>query len=244
MTKDPKIYCSYDKLIPVSELKPHPRNPATHPAAQIKLLAQIISKAGWRSAITVSARSGYVIAGHGRLQAAIAGGFTVAPVDCQEFPDDAAEVAHLVADNRIASLAEINSDALGKLLRDYQGIDPAMIAYDPKALDALLKANPAADLAGVIKAETEHRTEDTLDPEAVIASLTGHVQRLAQQHPERLRDAMAVILPAGRGHTRDILILADPACADAAAELRRLAEAGTRSPVTALLSVLLPLGGK
>lgn len=243
MTKEPKIYCAYDKLLPITKLKPHPRNPTQHPTKQIELLAAIIRKAGWRSAITVSTRSGYVIAGHGRLQAALAGGFTVAPVDYQDFDSDESEVAHLVADNRIASLAEINSDALGKLLRDYQDIDPAMIAYDSKALDALLKANPAADLANVIKSEAE-RHDDELDPQAIITSLTGHVERLAAQHPERLRDALAVILPAGRGHTRDCLILADPACADAAAELRRLAEVGTKSPIAALLSALIPLGGK
>ncbi|MBU4246983.1 MAG: ParB/Srx family N-terminal domain-containing protein [Verrucomicrobia bacterium] len=240
----PAIHCAYDKLIALDKLRPHPRNPNTHPKKQVDLLAEIIRRQGWRAPIVVSKRSGFIVAGHCRLQAAQAAGLKVAPVNFQDFPTDEAENEHLLADNKIAELAETDADLLTELLRSCPTVDAVLTGYDSEALDKLLAANPSADLAAAIRSETEHHVDDTLDPEAVIASLTGHVERLAQQHPERLRNALAVILPAGRGHTRDILILADPACADAAAELRRLAEAGNKSPVTALLAALLPLGGK
>ena len=64
------VYCAYDEEIAISELKPNPRNPNTHPKEQIELLAKIIKKTGWRSPITVSTLSGMIVKGHGRLMAA------------------------------------------------------------------------------------------------------------------------------------------------------------------------------
>lgn len=239
----PAIHCAHDALVPLAELKPHPRNPNQHPQAQIKLLAEIIRRQGWRAPIVVSKRSGFIVAGHGRLQAARAAGLEVAPVNFQNFESDAAEVEHLLADNRIAELSDTDNALLAELVKNCPGIDAAMTGYDPDALQKLIDTDPAAELAGAIRSEQEHHANDAPDPQAVIDGLAGHIQRLAEQHPERLKDAVAVILPAGRGHTRDCLILADPACADAAAELRRHVDAGEKSPVAALMSALLPMGG-
>jgi hypothetical protein len=65
-----KVECAYNELWPIERLKENPRNPNTHPQKQIDLLAKIIRETGWRSPIVVSARSGYVVKGHGRLLAA------------------------------------------------------------------------------------------------------------------------------------------------------------------------------
>lgn len=237
------IHCAHDALVPLDELKPHPHNPNKHPPAQIKLLAEIIRRQGWRAPIVVSKRSGYIVAGHGRLQAARATGLEVAPVNFQDFATDAAEVEHLLADNRIAELSDTDEHLLAELVKNCPGIDATLAGYDPAELQKLIDSDPAAELAAAIQAEQEHHANDAPDPQAVIDGLAGHIQRLAEQHPDRLRDAVAVILPAGRGHTRDCLILADPACADAAAELRRHVDAGEKSPVASLLSALLPMGG-
>jgi ParB-like chromosome segregation protein Spo0J len=69
------------------------------------MLTRIIRHQGWRNPIVVSARSGFVIAGHGRLAAARLLGVDQVPVDVQEFATEADEWAHLVADNRIAELS-------------------------------------------------------------------------------------------------------------------------------------------
>ena len=37
-----EVWCSFDKLVPIEELKPNPRNPNTHPVRQIELLAKNI----------------------------------------------------------------------------------------------------------------------------------------------------------------------------------------------------------
>jgi len=101
-----KIHCSHTELRDPTSLVEHPRNYNTHPAEQIRLLAKIIKHQGWRNPITVSKRSGFVVKGHGRLAAAMLLKAEKVPVDIQEYKDEASEVADMIADNRIAELAE------------------------------------------------------------------------------------------------------------------------------------------
>jgi hypothetical protein len=65
------VFCAYDELVATPTLTGNPRNPNKHPQEQIKLLATIIRSQGWRAPITVSRRSGFVVRGHGRLDAAL-----------------------------------------------------------------------------------------------------------------------------------------------------------------------------
>ena len=128
----PEIRCSYRELRDPASLTPHPRNPNRHPGEQIRLLAKIIEHQGWRNPIVVSTRSGFVIAGHGRLMAARLMGLESVPVDLQDFETEADEWAHLVADNRLAELAELEKDALDALLReiDAAGLDVNLAGFD------------------------------------------------------------------------------------------------------------------
>lgn len=116
----PEIYCAYDELVPIADLKPNPRNPNTHPDEQVRLLAKIITENGWRAPITVSKRSGYIVRGHGRLMAAKAAGLEECPVDYQSYESDEQELQDLIADNRIAELAEIDDELLGELMAELE----------------------------------------------------------------------------------------------------------------------------
>lgn len=69
----PIVHCSFTKMVATADLKPNPDNPNTHPKAQVEKLAKIITAHGWRHPITVSKRSGFIVAGHCRLLAAING---------------------------------------------------------------------------------------------------------------------------------------------------------------------------
>ena len=135
-----QINCAHDKVVPLEELTPNPRNPNTHNERQIELLAKVIRHQGWRAPITVSTRSGFVVAGHGRLEAATLLGVEGAPVDYQDFESEAAEHAHMVADNRIAELAEINDDVLKDVLLelDTGEIDMDLTGFDVDALEDLM----------------------------------------------------------------------------------------------------------
>ena len=93
---------------------PHPRNPHTHGEEQITKLATLIKHHGFRHPITVSKRSGFIIAGHCRLLAAKALGLKRVPVDYQDFDNEAQEWAVLVSDNVIQDFAELD----GKLMKD------------------------------------------------------------------------------------------------------------------------------
>lgn len=149
--ESPGIRCSYKELRDPATLTPHPRNPNKHGARQVDMLARIIRHQGWRNPIVVSARSGFVVAGHGRLQAALQLGAAEVPVDVQEFATEADEWAHLVADNRIAELADMDTGGLGELLRDLgevEDFDLDLTGFDDEALAGMLEPDNAADPAG------------------------------------------------------------------------------------------------
>jgi len=40
------IHCAYDQLVRVADLKPHPKNPNTHSAAQVAAIAAVIEGNG------------------------------------------------------------------------------------------------------------------------------------------------------------------------------------------------------
>lgn len=106
------VHISDIVMMPVSELKPHPKNPNSHSKEQIKRLAQILSYQGWRYPIKVSKLSGYITSGHGRLEAARFLGLDEVPVSFQDYADTDQEYADIVADNAIASWSELDFSAI------------------------------------------------------------------------------------------------------------------------------------
>lgn len=89
----PKVYCTFTRMVAIEEIIPNPRNPNKHPKKQIELLAKIIKAQGWRAPITVSNRSGFIVRGHARLEAAKLLGLTECPVDFQDYDNEAVEWA-------------------------------------------------------------------------------------------------------------------------------------------------------
>ena len=114
-----KVFCCYDKMVDITELVENPRNPNKHPEEQLKILAKVIKQNGWRAPITVSKLSGFIVKGHGRLQAAKLLGCEKVPVDYQEYENESLEYADLMADNRIAELSEIDNKKLLELFHEF-----------------------------------------------------------------------------------------------------------------------------
>lgn len=123
------VYSAYDSIVKIEELKENPKNPNTHSEQQIELLAEVIKKTGWRASITVSNLSGYIVKGHGRLQAAKFAGFNEVPVEYQNFKDEEEEMAALLADNKIAELAEIDNEKLKEIFNDFDFEDLLTTGY-------------------------------------------------------------------------------------------------------------------
>ena len=149
------IHCAHDKIVKLKDIKPNPRNPNQHPADQVELLAKIIGEQGWRAPVSVSKRSGFIVRGHGRLMAAQLLGAKSAPVDYQDYDTDAEEWADLLADNRLAELAEIDIGMVQDILVEIgEEIDLDLTGFDMAAISEIAdSANGGndADTSGINK---------------------------------------------------------------------------------------------
>lgn len=101
-----EIKCQYTKLVNVNAVIPHDKNANKHPEKQVEILAKIIEYQGFRTPLVISNLSGKLVSGHGRLLAAHKLGMTEVPCDFQDFENEEQEIAHLYADNKIASMAD------------------------------------------------------------------------------------------------------------------------------------------
>ncbi len=108
--------------VPISDVKPNPKNRNTHPVEQLKRLAELIKYQGWRLPIIVSKRSGLIVAGHGRLEAAKLLKCDTVPVHYQDFENEDQEYAFLVSDNAISAWSELD---LAGINMDLGSFDPA-----------------------------------------------------------------------------------------------------------------------
>lgn len=118
-----KIKCLFDKLVSIVSLKTHPKNRNQHPQDQIERLAKILDFQGWRYPVKVSKQSGFVTAGHGRIEAAKFLGWTEVPVNYQDYESDDQEYADLIADNAISEWSELDLPEIHKDLEDIGPFD-------------------------------------------------------------------------------------------------------------------------
>ena len=135
------VHCAHLRLADVTSLIPNPRNPNKHSDKQVALLAKVIRHQGWRAPITISKRSGFIVTGPGRLAAALLLQVEQVPIDEQDFATESDEWAHLVADNRLAELADADRSMIADLLKDLDaegGVDMDLTGFDMDALDELM----------------------------------------------------------------------------------------------------------
>lgn len=119
ITKDNiPVFCSYDKLLNINDIKLNPDNPNKHPEKQLKMLGEVIKGNGWRQSVTISRLSHLVVKGHGRILAAKMLNLCEIPVEYQEYSNKDEEMADLLADNRIAELAEMDNDMPCSIIND------------------------------------------------------------------------------------------------------------------------------
>lgn len=118
-----KFNCAHTEVVDIHKIQPHIRNANNHPEKQIELLAKIIDYQGQRLPIVISKRSGFIVAGHGRLEAIKKLGWEKAAVDYQDFENEAQEIAHLFADNKISELAQHDDSMMIDTLKDLDMAD-------------------------------------------------------------------------------------------------------------------------
>ena len=158
MIGDIPVFCTYDELLDIEKVVGNPRNPNKHPKKQVEMLAKIIKATGWRANITISRLSGFVVKGHGRLEAALKAGCEKVPVEYQNYTSEAEEYADLTADNRLAELSDMDNTMLADILAEIDtGEFPLdLTGYTEEDLDGIIGAIAGADDAEPNDQDNEH----------------------------------------------------------------------------------------
>ena len=140
------MFCKFDRIMPAAELAPHPKNPKRHPAKQLDRYELVVAGDsakkkkgnGWRRAIVVSRRSGFIVKGNGAWQMASRRGWEV-PVEFQDYKSDAEELRDLIADNRLSELAETDEEKLQALLAGLDAADLQLTGFDAGDLEKMIR---------------------------------------------------------------------------------------------------------
>lgn len=146
-----KFNCAYSELVDIHKLQENPKNPNKHPDRQIEMLAKIIDYQGQRSPVVVSKRSGFIVKGHGRLEALRRLQWPQVAVDFQDYESEAQEYADMVADNKIAELAQHDDSMMLDGIKEFGfedfellGLDDFELPLEPdEARDAIEDEVPA-----------------------------------------------------------------------------------------------------
>ena len=150
-TPTPAVRCTHSRIMDPASLKPNPGNPNAHPDEQLALYAKVILHQGWRRAVVVSRQSGLVVTGHGAVEMAKRNGWQV-PVDDQDFASPQDELAHMLADNKLAELAELDGEQVAALLKSLDGkLDLDLTGFVGDELSSLLSGFAPGDDAAHTK---------------------------------------------------------------------------------------------
>lgn len=106
------IHCAYDELVEIEKLKARPKNPNKHSSDQIQRLAKILQYQGIRRPVRASNQTGFITAGHGLVESLRFLKEKLVPVNYQNYEDEDQEYADIIADNSIASWAELDLSAI------------------------------------------------------------------------------------------------------------------------------------
>lgn len=136
------------ELVPVSLLKPHPRNYKKHPPEQIAHLIQSIDEHGFYRNI-VAAKDYTILAGHGVVQAitqmGLYGPKEVPVIRLDIEPDDPRALKIMLSDNEIGLGAEVDDRVLTEMLKDVQTVSTLLgTGYDKQSLAARIFASRGA----------------------------------------------------------------------------------------------------
>jgi len=164
------IKCAHDKIVSVDSLIANPRNPNKHPDRQIEMLAKIIAHQGQRSPVVVSNRSGFIVKGHGRLQAIISLGWPDIAVDYQDYDSEAQEFQDMVADNKIAELADHDNLFMIEGMRELEldDSDFDLLGLDGFNLDLYDKDNEIGDDSSEWVGMPDYENEDKTSFRSII----------------------------------------------------------------------------
>jgi DNA modification methylase len=156
----PKAMAQRIEIWPVGKLIPYDRNPRTHSEAQVTQIAASIAEFGFVNPVLVDNDAG-IVAGHGRLRAALKLQLDHVPVIVLDHLTPAQRKAYLLADNKLAEMAGWDTDLLRLELKDLEtaDFDLNVIGFSDEELRDLL-ADPDEIASGL--------TDEDAAPEAPV----------------------------------------------------------------------------
>jgi len=127
------------EMLPIEELFPYVNNSRTHSDEQVAQVAASIKEFGFTNPVLVD-KDNMIIAGHGRMKAAMRLGLTEVPCIRLDHLNDFQKKAYIIADNKLALNAgwddELLRLELGQLNDD--GFDLSLTGFDDDELSKLL----------------------------------------------------------------------------------------------------------
>jgi DNA modification methylase len=129
------------------DLVPYARNARTHSDAQVAQIAASIKEFGFTNPVLIDVAGG-IIAGHGRVLAALSIGLVEVPCFVLAHLTEAQKRAYVIADNKLALNAGWDNELLVAELRALEevGIDLELLGFGEEELDELFSLGAKAGL--------------------------------------------------------------------------------------------------
>lgn len=136
------------ELLPTSSLIRNPRNARRHSRKQINKLARVIAKLGFAVPIIID-ELGMILAGHGRLEAAIELGLREVPCVRLTGLSEAEKTAFALADNRLGDDSTFDDAMVKTLLTELTNIDfeVELTGFDTGEIDFRVDGAPGQQIA-------------------------------------------------------------------------------------------------
>lgn len=137
-TQMPQWSANQIELRDIGALNPYERNPRQHPATQIEQIKNSIRQWGWTVPILID-EDNVVLAGHGRLEAAMEMGIDEVPCVVAEGWSEEQKSAYVIADNRLAENSQWDTGIYYSEIKalDDIGFDLTLTGLDTETISAL-----------------------------------------------------------------------------------------------------------
>lgn len=212
------------RTVNARDLRENPQNFRRHPDAQRSAVEELLADVGMVDVLkVVEDENGDLLLVDGHLRRELAGNSTVKVAVLDLTPAETKRV--LAAFDATGDLAEVDTVDLDRLL--------AEISAQPVATTQ--ESDVAAVVSAVASAE-DHEPEGYNQARTAAETASRHLQALAEQDPQALLGAIAVIVPTTP--KRALLVLADPDLEDIVAELKLRHEQGETHPLDRLFAAI------
>jgi DNA modification methylase len=185
-----------------SELRGYERNARTHSAEQVKQIAASITSFGFNNPLLIDG-SGMVLAGHGRLEAALQLGLATVPCVVLDHMTPEQQRAYILADNKLALNAGWDEDLLRMELGELQaaGLEMFSIGFNGSELNLMFREGRSGGLTD---------PDDLPDPQDQVVSEVGDLWLLGRHRLRCGSSTSATDVAALLGEGVPELMITDP----------------------------------